>query len=139
MFENPNFSKPEPPNLAIPHCFAKIINLSTDPPSFLWYLRLFSYLIYWRINNKNCGHEEDGWSVITLFPTPIKNPRALITTCLLNEESYDIWAKLMVIFLKVKNKLGFINGGFVNLTVGFSVASKRKHCIHCCRNDHKVS
>ncbi|KAK4427084.1 hypothetical protein Salat_1477300 [Sesamum alatum] len=44
------------------------------------------------------------------FLHPSDRPGAIITTCMLNGDNYDMWEKAMTNALRAKNKLGFIDG-----------------------------
>ncbi|XP_020242832.1 uncharacterized protein LOC109821048 [Asparagus officinalis] len=59
---------------------------------------------------------------------PFDNPGASVTTCLLNGDNYDMWEKAMVNALKVKNKLGFINGTLIKPDEDTPKASKWEAC-----------
>jgi gag-polypeptide of LTR copia-type/Retrotransposon gag protein len=50
----------------------------------------------------------DGSSPFFLYPSD--NPGAMISSCVLKGENYDLWQKAMRNALRAKNKLGFIDG-----------------------------
>ena len=61
------------------------------------------------------------------FLPPSENLGAIITTRMLNGDNYDLWEKLILNTLRVKNK-GFIDESFNKPVVGISEANNWKAC-----------